>query len=98
MAGEQQTAELNIVGVLDTRGRKCPEPNVMIKDKLVTVNAGDVLEVVGDTESKRSVARFVRMRGHETLSITEDGDTFKLVFRKSAKERSNIPASTCELK
>jgi len=48
---------------------------------------GDVLEVIGDTENRRSIERFVRLRGHETISITEEGEKFGLLLRKSGKEK-----------
>lgn len=98
MAQEQKVAEVKAAVVLDARGKACPEPNMMIKEKLSTMNPGDVLEVLGDMEAKRSVERFVRMRGHETISVTEEGDTFRLLLRKAEKERGDIPVSTCELK
>jgi TusA-related sulfurtransferase len=53
---------------------------------------------MGDTENRRSIERFVRMRGHETISVTEEGDKFKLLLRKAEKEKGDIPTSTCGLK
>jgi len=91
-------AEVKAAAQLDVLGRKCPEPNMMIKDKLDTMSPGDVLEVIGDTENRRSIERFVRMRGHETISVTEEGDKFKLLLRKAEKEKGDIPTSTCGLK
>ncbi len=98
MAQEQKVSEVKVAGVLDARGKACPEPNMMIKEKLSTMNPGDVLEVIGDMGAKRSVERFVRMRGHETISVTEEGDSFRMLLRKAEQERRDIPVSTCELK
>lgn len=80
-------AEVKVAAQLDVIGEKCPEPNMMIKDKLTTIKPGDVLEVIGDTENRRSIERFVRLRGHETISITEEGEKFALLLRKSGKEK-----------
>jgi len=91
-------AEVKAAVQLDVLGKTCPEPNMMIKDKLDTMKPGDVLEVIGDVPNRRSIERFVRMRGHETISITEDGDKFKLLLRKAEKEKGDIPTSTCGLK
>lgn len=98
MAREQKIAEVKVASSLDARGKACPEPNMMIKEKLSTMKPGDVLEVIGDMGAKRSVERFVRLRGHETVSVAEEGDTFRLLLRKTEKERGDIPVSTCELK
>ena len=54
MAQEQKVSEVKVAGVLDARGKACPEPNMMIKEKLSTMNPGDVLEVIGDMGAKRS--------------------------------------------
>jgi len=97
MAQEQKTG-VQAAAVLDVRGKACPQPNIMIKEKLTKMNPGDILEVIGDVGAKRSVERFVRMRGHETISVTEESGTFKLLLRKAEKERGDTPVSTCELK
>lgn len=98
MSAEQKAAQVQVAGVVDTRGKACPQPNIMIKEKLNQLNAGDILEVIGDVSARRSVERFVRMRGHETINVTEESDTFKLLLRKAEKEKGDIPVSTCELK
>jgi len=82
---------------LDTRGKVCPEPNIMIKDKLPDIKPLEILEVVGDLLNKRNMERFVRMRGHTLVSSTIDGDTFTMLVRKAEKERTDIPLSQCTL-
>ncbi len=91
-------AEVKIAAKLDVLGKRCPEPNIMIKDKLATMNPGDVLEVTGDAENRRSVERFVRSRGHELVSVTEEGAKFRLLLKKAEKERGDVPFSTCPAK
>lgn len=90
--------EVQATAQLDVLGKKCPEPNIMIKGKLDAMNAGDILEVIGDASNKRSIERFVKMRGHETISVTEDGDEFRLLMKKAEKERGDRPLGTCGLK
>jgi len=82
---------------LDTRGKACPEPNIMIKDKLPDIQPSEILEVIGDTANKRNMERFIRMRGHELVSSTIDGDAFTMFVRKAEKERTDIPLSQCTL-
>jgi TusA-related sulfurtransferase len=90
--------EVQAKAQLDVLGKKCPEPNIMIKSKLDTMNSGDILEVIGDTENKRSIERFIKMRGHETISVTEEGDKFSIFVKKAEKEKGDTPISTCGLK
>jgi len=91
-------SEVQATAQLDVLGKKCPEPNIMIKGKLDTMNPGDILEVIGDAANKRSIERFVKMRGHETISVTEEGDEFRLLMKKAEKEKGDRPLGTCGLK
>ena len=91
-------AEVEVTAKLDVLGKKCPEPNMMIKDKLCKMNAGDILEITGDSENKKSIERFVKMRGHEVVDINEGSDSFKLLLKKSATERGDIPKGSCGLR
>ncbi|MFC1846700.1 sulfurtransferase TusA family protein [Chloroflexota bacterium] len=91
-------AETKATEKIDVLGKKCPEPNMMIKDKLCPMNAGDILEIIGDSENRRSIERFVKMRGHEVVDIKEEGDCFNLFVKKSAEDRGDIPKGSCGLK
>lgn len=86
------------VATLDVRGKKCPEPNMMIKAKLDTMAPGDILEVVGDAENRRSVERFIKGRGHNVIEAVTEGDIFHIKLEKSSTERGDVPVSTCKLK
>ncbi|MCL2679303.1 MAG: sulfurtransferase TusA family protein [Dehalococcoidia bacterium] len=88
-------AEMTAAASLDTCGKICPEPNIMIKDKLPEIKPGEILEVVGDVPNKRSMERFVRFRGHELVSSTVDGDIFTMLVRRAENERTDIPLSQC---
>lgn len=90
-------AEVKAAAMVDTRGKTCPEPQVMIKDKLASIKPGEVLEVWGDTINRRSIECFARMRGHEIINPTEEGAVYKVFMRKSEKERADIPLSSCTL-
>ena len=65
----------------------------MIKDKLPEIKPGEILEVVGDVLNKRNMERFVRMRGHELVNSTVEGDIFKMLVRKAEKERHRLSLS-----
>jgi len=89
--------EQTTVGTLDTCGKTCPEPMVMMKIQLDTMKPGDVMEVIGDLLNKRSMQRFVKMRRHDLLESTDAETTFKMYVRKSENERTDIPISQCTL-
>ena len=89
--------EQETVGIVDTRGKTCPEPMIMMKTRLDTMKPGEVMEVLGDLINKRSMSRFVRMRRHDLLESTDEETTFKMYVRKSENERTDIPISQCTL-
>ncbi|MDX9804119.1 MAG: sulfurtransferase TusA family protein [Dehalococcoidales bacterium] len=69
---------------LDVRGQQPPAPNMMLKDALEGLPIGALIEVTGDKTASRSLQRFVRMRGHETVSASDEADAFVMVVKKVA--------------
>jgi len=88
-------AEQTVVGIVDTRGKTCPEPMFMMKTQLDTMTPGDVMEVWGDMANKRSMQRFIKMRRHDLLESMDETESFKMYVRKSENERTDIPISQC---
>lgn len=90
--------DIKVVATIDTRGKTCPEPMAMMKAQLDTMEAGEVMGVWGDVTNRRSMERFVKMRRHEMVNSTTEGEVFYMLVRKSANERTDIPLSSCVLK
>ena len=90
--------DVKVDAKLDTTGEMCPKPMFMIKDKLPSINAGEILEVTGDAVNRRSVERYVKNRGHEIINVNEQGDKFMIIFKKAEKEKGDTPISSCILK
>ena len=90
--------EFDIVATIDSRGKTCPEPMAMMKAQLDTMTPGQVMKVWGDVINKRSMERFVKMRRHDLLNSTVEGDIFFMFVGKSENERTDIPLSSCVLK
>lgn len=67
---------------VDARGFSCPEPVIMTKN---ACDAGEKeMEVLVDTNvSKENVERYLTCAGY-SVTISEDGDGFKLVAKKNA--------------
>jgi tRNA 2-thiouridine synthesizing protein A len=68
---------------LDVKGKVCPMPIMLIKRKLESVEAGQVLEVIGDCgPAFDNVQRWAKNAGHEILEATKTGDEFNIKIRK----------------
>jgi len=75
----------DIEHILDTRGLYCPEPVMLLHNKIRELSAGDVLEMLAtDPSTSRDVPRFCSFLGHELLQ-EEHGDTeHRYLIRKQA--------------
>ena len=89
---------ITAVATVDSRGKTCPEPQLMMKQQLDAMQNNEVMEVLGDVINKRSMERFVKMRRHDLLSSVEEGTTFRMMVRKSPNARTDIPIGSCILK
>lgn len=70
---------------LDARGLYCPEPVMMLHNKVREMAAGELLEVIAtDPSTQRDIPKFCRFLGHE-LVVQETGPAegeFRYVIRK----------------
>ncbi|GGC73985.1 sulfurtransferase TusA [Marinobacter halophilus] len=68
---------------LDTRGLFCPEPVMMLHNRIHDVQVGEVLRVIAtDPSTTRDIPRFCQFLGHELLSQQElDGEYHYLIRR-----------------
>lgn len=70
---------------LDARGLYCPEPVMMLHNKVRDMAAGDLLEVIAtDPSTTRDIPKFCRFLGHELVAQEELAATkeFRYVIRK----------------
>lgn len=69
---------------LDLRGVLCPLNFVKTKLKLEELETGEQLEVVlDDGEPILNVPRSVKEEGHKVLSVTPDGEHYRVVIQKT---------------
>lgn len=68
---------------LDARGLFCPEPVMMLHNRINDVAPGGVLRVVAtDPSTTRDIPRFCQFLGHELVSEQEqDGEYIYLIRR-----------------
>ncbi|WP_370230121.1 sulfurtransferase TusA [Marinobacter nauticus] len=68
---------------LDARGLLCPEPVMMLHNRILDVEVGQVLRVVAtDPSTTRDIPRFCQFLGHELLSQQEAGGEFLFLIRR----------------
>lgn len=70
---------------VDTTGQACPVPVLLTRRGLKKIDAGQVLEVIGDFfPAKKNIADYAEKHGHEVVGIIEpDGNgIYKIYIRK----------------
>ncbi len=68
---------------MDAVGLYCPEPVMMLHNKVRDVATGELLEVVAtDPSTQRDIPKFCTFLGHELVSTREDADHFYYLIRK----------------
>ncbi|SFH76261.1 sulfurtransferase TusA [Modicisalibacter xianhensis] len=67
---------------LDTSGLYCPEPIMLMHNKVKDMHSGHVLKVIAtDPATTRDIPKFCNFLGHELLVQKESGDTYLYFIR-----------------
>jgi tRNA 2-thiouridine synthesizing protein A len=83
MSDVQGDAANKVQHLLDATGLSCPEPVMLLHKKIRELHAGELLQVIAtDPSTKRDIPKFCLFLGHELVSTTEDGTTFRYCIRK----------------
>lgn len=68
---------------VDTRGLWCPEPLMIVRNKVRDMNSGEELFVQAtDPSTHRDFTNFCRFMGHELVEATESDGVLEFVIRK----------------
>lgn len=68
--------------LLDTSGLYCPEPIMLMHNKVRDMASGDVLKVIAtDPATTRDVPKFCQFLGHELLQQTSASDQYWYFIR-----------------
>lgn len=72
---------------LDAQGLFCPEPVMMLHNKVRDMQVGDLLDVIAtDPSTTRDIPKFCRFLGHELVSQEErEGGLYYYVIRKGER-------------
>lgn len=73
---------------LDTTGLYCPEPIMLMHNKVRDMCLGQVLKVIAtDPATTRDIPKFCSFLGHELIRKLEDGETFVYFVRLGSLDR-----------
>ncbi|HTN30473.1 MULTISPECIES: sulfurtransferase TusA [Pseudomonas] len=71
--------------ILDASGLNCPEPVMMLHNKVRDLQAGGLLQVIAtDPSTRRDIPKFCVFLGHELVEQREDAGQFLYWIRKKA--------------
>ncbi len=69
--------------VLDARGLRCPEPVMLLHNRVGDLAPGAVLQVwATDPSTERDITRFCQFLGHELLAADTEGEVLCFRVRK----------------
>ena len=82
LTGEQHDSETE----LDASGLYCPEPVMLLHNKIRDIAEGDLLRVIAtDPSTERDIPKFCLYLGHELLETGQDGDRYVYLIKKKAE-------------
>lgn len=68
---------------VDTKGLWCPEPLIIVRNKVRTMASGEELHIQAtDPSTHRDFTNFCRFMGHELVEATEQDGVHMFVIRK----------------
>ena len=83
MSKTEENGAVQVDAQLDASGLFCPEPVMMLHNKIRDMQAGDVLEVIAtDPSTTRDIPKFCLFLGHELLEKSQDEQQFRYLIRK----------------
>lgn len=79
------TPDLPIDAELDARGLFCPEPVMMLHNKVRDIAPGSLLNVIAtDPSTQRDIPKFCAFLGHELVEQAVDEGLYSYWIRKKA--------------
>jgi tRNA 2-thiouridine synthesizing protein A len=70
--------------LLDTSGLYCPEPVMMLHNKIRDIASGEVLEIIAtDPATTRDIPKFCNFLGHDLLAKEENDKEYRYFVKKA---------------
>ncbi len=71
--------------ILNASGLYCPEPVMMLHNKVREIDAGDVLLIIAtDPSTQRDIPKFCAFLGHDLIKQVNEEETFSYYIRKGS--------------
>ena len=71
------TENLDHTVEIDARGLKCPEPLMLVRNKMMDMQSGEIIKVLAtDPSTSWDFPNFCKFLGHQMLSQEESGDEY----------------------
>ncbi|MBL4682406.1 MAG: sulfurtransferase TusA [Pseudomonadales bacterium] len=68
---------------IDARGLKCPEPLILVRNKMMDMQSGEVIKIIAtDPSTSWDFPNFCKFLGHQMLSQEENGEEYQYWIRK----------------
>ena len=75
--------EIKVNQELDARGLLCPEPVMMLHNKIRDIEVGDILRILAtDPSTQRDIPKFCHFLGHELLEQLASDNMYTYLVRK----------------
>lgn len=75
--------DIDVQSVLDVTGLICPEPVMMLHNKIKDCGIGDVLKIIAtDPSTQRDIPKFCEFLGHKLIADDIQNETFLYFIRK----------------
>ncbi|MGO0308071.1 sulfurtransferase TusA [Endozoicomonas acroporae] len=85
---EENAGTIEVQHELDTCGLFCPEPVMLLHNKIRDMASGEVVRVLAtDPSTKRDIPRFCNFLEHQLLQHQETDAVFSYWIRKKKVER-----------
>jgi tRNA 2-thiouridine synthesizing protein A len=83
--GNSQLMSLQADHILDATGLYCPEPVMLLHNKIRDMAVGELVQVLAtDPSTQRDIPKFCTFLGHELLQQEEFEGEFRYLLRKQA--------------
>jgi tRNA 2-thiouridine synthesizing protein A len=80
-----RSTELSADALLDASGLNCPEPVMMLHNKVRDLSSGELLKVIAtDPSTQRDIPKFCVFLGHELVDQEAGDGTYLYWIRKKA--------------
>ncbi|ENA37232.1 MULTISPECIES: sulfurtransferase TusA [Pseudomonas] len=77
---------LTVDATLDASGLNCPEPVMMLHNKVRDMAGGSLLKVIAtDPSTQRDIPKFCMFLGHELVQKEEEGGKYLYWIRKKVE-------------